>query len=664
MASISSQIQIVDRMSGPLRGMVTAIDRVVTSLQTMDTKIEGGFDTNQIYEARQAIDLCNAELNEMVNNLQQADKAENGINGNSFRDMADGILSAAAAYMSIQGLQQLAGVSDSLVQTKARLNLVNDGLQTTDELFNQVYASAQRSRAPVMSTADIVAKLGQRAGDVFNNNQETIAFAENLSKMFVIAGASQEEMASASLQLTQALGSGVLRGEELNAVFESAPNVIQTIANYMGVPIGQIRTLASEGKITGEIVKNAMLGATNEINRQFAEMPMTWGQVWTIAMNKLTMATQPLLLAINWLAQNWAVLEPIVIAGATALGLYVAALLVYKTYAGISAALTAISAVSMSGYSISTFMATAAQSGFNAALMSCPITWIIVGIIAIVALIYAFASAIAQGTGVATTGFGVICGAINVVIQFFYNLFLVVANIFAGIGGACMALGYNIVAAFNNAIASVKSVFYSLLSVAMSVISKIAAALSKLPFIEFDAEGLGAAADNYAAKAASSKADKMAYKSIGGAFSEGFHSNDAFSKGWAGSAFKAGASWGDSKIAGLSNMFGGKTGKSFDMKDFKMPGNLADNMNNLGKLGGMADDLGSIKDSVAISQEDLKYLRDIAEREVVNRFTTAEIKVEMNNNNNISGENDIDGIIDKLATGVDEAMQKAAEGVH
>lgn len=220
----------------------------------------------------------------------------------------------------------MVALSDSMTQTTARLNMINDGLQTTEELQDKIFASAQRSRTEYLATADIVAKLGQKAGDAFSSNDETIAFAENLNKMFVIAGASQMEMESASLQLTQALGSGVLCGEELNAVFEAAPNVIQSIADYLDVPVGQIKNMASEGQITADIVKNALLGATDEINAQFESMPMTWGQVWTGICNELVYASQPIFDFISLLAQNWEILEPIVIGAAVALGSYVAVL--------------------------------------------------------------------------------------------------------------------------------------------------------------------------------------------------------------------------------------------------------------------------------------------------------------------------------------------------
>lgn len=216
-------------------------------------------------------------------------------------------LVAVAAGFTIG--KELFGLSDEMTQTTARLNLMNKGfpakdvssgaptqgaegneainnsLQQTEQLQEKIYLSAQRSRTSYLDTADVVAKLGQRAGDAFSGSDEVLAFAENLNKQFKIAGASQQEIASASLQLTQALGSGVLRGEELNAVFEAAPNVIQTIADYLGKPIGEIRGLAADGLITADIVKNAMLSATDKINEQFESIPMTWSDAWNMMKN-------------------------------------------------------------------------------------------------------------------------------------------------------------------------------------------------------------------------------------------------------------------------------------------------------------------------------------------------------------------------------------------
>ena len=665
MASISASIDIYDRVSAPIYNMISAMDKMIGTVYDVQTAMDNGFDSSEFYEVRQAIDLAAREMEEMETNIQQARKQQEEFNqevqeGASAMDgLENKVLGLVGAYASLQGIQKVVNLSDEYVQTTARLNMVNDGLQTTEELQQQIFASAQRSRASYTATADVVSKLAMRAGDAFTSNQEAIVFAENLNKMFVIAGASQEEMNSASLQLTQALGSGVLRGEELNAVFEAAPNIIQTIADSLGVGIGEIRAMAAEGQITADVVKNALLGATGEINSQFESMPMTWGQVWTGVMNELYMASMPVLELINLLANNWSIIEPLVIGAAAAIGLYTAALLIGKGAMLAHAAVTAIQTAFTSGWSMANFVATASQQGLNAALMACPLTWIILLIIAIIAIIYAVCSAIAKLTGVANSGFGVITGGINVVIQFFKNLGLSVANIALGIGNAIAALGSNMMTAFNNAICSIQSWFWGLLSTAMSVVEGICAALNKLPFVEFDYSGISAKADEYAAKAAEAEGNKQDYKSIGDAFNEGMSTFDTFQDGWASDAFSAGAAWGDGVADSVSNMFsGGIDTGAFDYSSYdasQLPANIADT----------ADNTGSMSDSMDISSEELKYLHDIAERDVINRFTTAEIKVEMGGiTQNISSETDVDGIIDYMVEGVNEAMAISARGVH
>lgn len=228
----------------------------------------------------------NRTLMEIVNRQSQHREQTERTN-NSAKKLLSTMRSIAAATGVVTLVKSFLETSDSMSQITAKLNLINDGMQSTAELQNMIYQSAQRSRASYESTANTVARLGQNAKEAFSSNAELIQFAENLNKQFVNAGASQQEMASASLQLTQALGSGVLRGEELNAVFESAPNIIRNIADYLGVGVGEIREMASDGQITADIVKNALLSATDEINQNFEAMPLTLSQAFTMGKNAI-----------------------------------------------------------------------------------------------------------------------------------------------------------------------------------------------------------------------------------------------------------------------------------------------------------------------------------------------------------------------------------------
>ena len=319
-----------------------------------------------------------------------------------------------------------------------------------------------------------------------------------------------------------------------------------------------------------------------------------------------------------------------------------------------------------------TFAQTAAQYGLNAALLACPITWIVMLVIALVAAIYAACSAIAKFTGIANSGFGVICGGINVVVQFFVNLGLTIANIALGIWNALGACAQNIGIAFSNVISGVQAWFYNLLSTALTVVAGICEALNKLPFVEFDYSGITNAASDYAAKAAEASGNIQDFVSIGDAFNEGMSTFDTWQDGWVGDAFNAGANWGDGGASGISDAVGGL----FDMDlgaatdygagglgtggygDFAM-----DDL--LGNTGQTAANTGAAADALSTSTEELEYLRDIAERDAINRFTTAEVRIDMTGmTNRIEGGADLDGVISTLTDGFTEALLTAAEGVH
>lgn len=626
-------------------------------------------------------------------------------------ELTNTIKRAVAAYVSIQSVGKALNISDELVQTTSRLNMMNDGVQTTAELVNMVYAAAQDARGSFSQMADVVARFGNNAKDAFSSSEEVVAFADLIQKQMTIAGASTQEAANAELQLSQALGSGVLRGDELNSIFEQAPNLIQNIADYLDVPIGKIREMAADGELSADVVKAAIFSAADDINSKFNEMPMTWGQMWQSMQNTALIAFQPVLQRLNdlanseafqtfiqgaieamatlanillnifelvgtvggFIADNWSVISPIIYGVIAALAVYAAYLGIVKGIEIASAAATAIHSVAMSAkigvmaaLTGQTMAATAAQMGYNGALYACPVVWIIVLIIALIAVIMAVCSAIAKMTGIANSGFGVITGGVNVVIQFFKNLGLTVANIALGIGNAIAALASNMMTAFHNAICSVQSWFYNLLSTALSVIEGICSALNKLPFVEFDYSGISSAADDYAAKASEAAGNKEDYQSISDAFNEGFTTFDAFQDGLASDAFNAGAAWGDGIADKVSNF---SLSDVFGQTDIPNVGDYTSGFNdaiaNSGvgdSIGNIDDNTGKIKDSLDVTEEDLKYLRDIAEQESINRFTTAEVTINQTNNNNVSSDTDLDGFITALDDAMGEAIDEVTNG--
>ena len=372
-------------------------------------------------------------------------------------------------------------------------------------------------------------------------------------------------------------------------------------------------------------------------------------------------------------SDNWSWIGPIVYGIVAALGAYVAVLTVYNAVQAITTGLKAAAAFQETVHAAAvamstgaTFAATAAQHGFNAALLACPITWIVVAVIALIAGIMALCNWIAKTTGVAQTGFGVLTGGINVVIQAVVNAGLVVANIALGIWNALGAVCSNIGTAFHNVIANVQSWFYGLLSTALTVVAGICEALNKLPFVEFDFSGITSKADEYAAKSAEAANSKEEYTSVADAFSEGFGTFDAYSEGWASDAFQAGAAWGDSVADKVGGMFDGLGYEPGTIEDFANQGFDSFAMDGLGNdVGEIADNTGGMAHALDVSGEELKYLRDIAERDAINRFTTAEVKIDMTGmTNKIDSSNDLDGVIRELTDGFSEALVTAAEGVH
>lgn len=706
MAGISTSIELTDRVSGSLNRITASLYNTTSAFQGVDRASETAFDTGavsamtqELYGYSERIQQLESDL--VDSNRRLAEMEEKTQKAAQSADMLRGAFNVVKGVIAGLGVQKIIQTSDALVQAKSRIGLMTDNLEETQALMDLIYHSAQNSRGSFSEMASVVARFGNNAKDAFSSNDEVVAFAELVQKQMVIAGSTTTESANAILQLSQALASGVLRGDELRSIFEQAPNLIQSIADYLDVPISQIREMASEGELSADVVKAAIFASADDINAKFSEMPMTWGQVWQSMQNTALMKFQPVLQRINdiansdsfktfangaieamavlanvllnifefiatvssFIADNWSIISPIVYGVVTALALYAAYLGIVKAAEIIGAAVKIAMCVASYAHAAATgteatatAAATAAQYGLNTALLACPLTWIILLIVALIAVIYAVCSAIAKMTGVANSGFGVITGGVNVVIQFFKNLGLSVANIALGIGNAIAALGSNMMNAFHNAIMSVQSWFYGLLADALYVVEGICKALNKLPFVEFDYSGITNKADEYANKAAEAANNKADYTSISDAFSEGMSTFDTFQDGWVSDAFDSGAAWGDGLVDKVGGLF--DTSSIDSAYTDTGAGSLLDSVNSIGS------DTSEIADGVNISNENLKYLRDIAEQEAVNQFTTAEIKVDMQNNNNINNNIDIDGIIEQLTTGVEEAMIVAAEGVH
>lgn len=628
-------------------------------------------------------------------------------------DLMNMIKGAVAAYASVQTIGKVMDLSDQLTSTTARINLMNDGLQSTQDLQNMIYLSAERSRGAYQTTADAVSKLGLMAGDAFSSSEEIIAFTEQLNKQFTIAGTEAAGIDAAMLQLTQAMGSGVLRGEEYNSILEQAPNIIQAIADYMEVPKGQLKDMAAEGEITAEIVKNAMFAAADETNAKFEAMPKTFSQIWTSFQNTALMAFQPVLQRLNdvanseafqtfingaiealsmvagivveifnliasvgtMIADNWSWLSPIIYGVAAALLVYYGRLMLVR---GAELALAAVQGVVAVAKGIlaaatmlvtgATWAQTTAQYGLNAAMYACPIVWIIILIIALIALFYAAVAAVNKFAGTSVSATGIICGVFMVAAAFIGNLFVALINFVIDI----FVVLWNFIAAFanffgnvfNDPVGAIARLFFDLVDTVLSLLQSLASAIDTIfgsnlaGAVQGWRDSLGGWVDSTFGQGEEIMAKLNA---------EDLHL-DRFEYS---SAWDAGYSFGegiDESIANFdpSSLFDTNVPGAGDYADLS---NYGSDLGGLGGIGSGVDDIagntGAIADSMDITEEDLKYLRDIAEQEAVNRFTTAEISVDMSGmQNNISNGMDLDGVISGLTEGVNEAIDSMAEGVH
>ena len=493
MATIKTAIQIYDQMSRPLQAMSRGVNTLINAMETAQGTFDHGFDSSVLQQVREDIAEATVGFDQMEQQIRQADTAQNRFNDRvqEGSDRAGGLLqqikNIAVAVGGLAATKKIFGLSDTLASTKARLNLIVDDGGSVNELKKKIMASAQRSRASYLSAAQAVSQMGLMAADAFSSNDELIAFTETLNKQFVIAGANAAGAEAATLQLTQAMASGVLRGEELNSVFEQAPNVIQSIADYLGVSIGEIRGMAAEGQITADIVKNAMFAAADDVNAKFSSMPMTWGQVFTMASNVALQVLQPLLNGINWLANNISIIGPLVLG----LGAAFAVFQIAAHWTQIAAAATAIYHGVVNFLSIgfgiltgNTAAASAAVFTFNSALLANPIVWVVMLIMVLIAALYAGVAAYNKFTGAAVSATGIIGGAFAVLGAHILNTFIVpLQNAFAMIANFIGNV-------FNDPVAAVKVLFYDMCLTVIGYIRNLAQGIedliNKIPGVTVD----------------------------------------------------------------------------------------------------------------------------------------------------------------------------------
>ena len=567
-------------------------------------------------------------------------------------------------------------------------------------------ASAQRSRSAYFDTASAIASLGANAGAAFANTDEIIAFMEQINKQFVIGGASAQGQAAAMLQLTQAMAAGALRGEELNSILENAPGIARAIESYMGIAEGSIKSYAEQGLITAEVVKNAMFAAADETNAKFESMPKTWAQIWTSMQNKALSIFNPILTKINQIANseqftkvtdgiinglagiasvatvvldllinvasvvvdNWSWLSPIILGVAAALGVYYGRLLLVRGAELASAAVSGAVAVAKGIMAAATMLVTGAtwaqvtaQYGLNAAMYACPLVWIIILIIALVALFYAAVAAVNHFAGTSVSATGLICGAFMVALAFIGNIFVALWNLVVDV----FVMIYNLVATvanfignvFNDPVAAVARLFFDLADTVLSVLQALASAIDTIfgsnlsGSVQGWRDSLGGWVDSTFGK--------------GEEVMEKLNADDLkLGRFEYGAAFDMGYEFGqgvEDTVGGLFD-FSAMDSLGADALDAYGLGNTLDGI--YGNTGDTAGNTAAMSDALDIAEEDLAYMRDIAEREAINRFTTAEIRVEQQNTNYISQDTDLDGIMDAWANDFATKLDVSEEGVH
>lgn len=721
MGTIRSQMALNDGMSAVLKKITRSLDTTISAFEEMQKASGKSMDTKLLKSAHAMLAQCNDEIDQMADEYERAQKQQQRLNDSIDKGTASAggllkkIAGIAGAYMSLNAVKGLVtdsmGLADTQIGVQTQLKTVTRNMGTGD-YYDQILQKASDIQGRGMYGDEaMIAGAGELAtyftdGDAILSMMDTLTnyaagmsgggevdskamtdYATGLGKIMV---GSFDAMAQKGFEFTD-VQKKIIEGtatekqvaEELGDEYVNLSNDMQAAAvigsvideGWSGLydamsqtPEGQIiqfkNTLGDLKETIGAGLYPAVLNFMSLFQEnlpQIQEFADLFVQGIGRIINFLTQAANKALEFASTVQDNWSIIEPIV------LGI-VAALTAYAIISGIVAAVNGAHALSEGVKAAAQKMATgatlaetAAQHGLNAALLACPITWIVVGVIALVAAIAAVCSWIAKTTGIAATGFGVITGGINVAIQAVWNAMLVVANVAIGIWNALSACCSNIGTAFHNVIANVQGWFYGLLSTVLTVVSGICAALNKLPFVSFDYSGITAAAEEYAGKSAEAYGSVEEYTNVGDAFKSGMGTFDTFKDGWASDAFAAGSAWGDGVADKVSGLFDYEAGT---IDDFVTDTGYA--MDGIGSdTADIADSTGGMAKSLDVSNEQLQYLRDIAERDAINRFTTAEVKIDMTGmNNRIEGSADLDGVISQLTDGFAEALVTAAEGVH
>lgn len=634
-AAFEASAQQLDTMRAAGEAGTAAYKQLETQNERLRLKVEAldtqtGILTGKAREAQAAAEKEAAAFKDQADAAEKASKSTKELSDNQKNAIssADALASAvkrlAASYLSIQGLKKAVDLSDGLVSTRARLDRMNDGLQTTQQLETMIYQSAQRSRGNFMDTMGLVSQLGTMAGSAFGNTKEIVQFAEQLNKQLALSGASGQAAQAAILQLEQGLASGVLRGDELNSVMEQAPAIARSIADYLQVDMGKLREMGQQGQITAAVVKNAMFAAAAETNAEFAKTPMTWAQVWTVASNAAIRALDPLLAAINWVANNIQTVVPIVISLGTAFGV----LLIAANWTNILA--------------FASEKAAAAQAFLNAVMAANPAALAAAAVLVLVAALYAGVAVMNHFAGTSVSATGIITGAFAVMGAFVFNSVLVPLQ-----NGFAMFANF-VGNVFTNPVAAVKVLFYDMAITVLQYMQNIASAveglINMIPGVTVDlTSGLGGWITDLAKK----RSDEIQ--------NSGY---TEYVKPWKnmdlGSAYTRGYDLGSN--LSLGNLFG-----PGGLGDLGVP-QAADVNSLLNNVGAIKNNTGKIAKTVDLSDEQLKMMVDIAERKFVNNInlTSQAPVITVNGQNTGNTEADRQSLAEMLGDLIYERVQSGS----
>ena len=688
MATIKQMFELIDGVSPALNKISRAVDKVVGKFDrtakaatSMETAAERGANgiRSAVERSASPIQMLGGLVTGLNQKLRSAgngafERIKSGLSGMAGQFALATV--AASAFMSalsyISGLpERLTRASDAYAGIQARLRMVAGGAQQAAELNDLIYASAQRARGSYEEMADSVSKIAMTAKKAFPDARDVVPFMEGIQKLFVIGGTGVEQQKNAMLQLTQALGSGKLQGDEFRSIAEAAPLIEQMVAKYMQIDPGQLKAISSEGKITADILRNSILTNLDLIEEQFGSMGRTWEQNMQVIENAGQRAFAPVFAEINALANSAAcqtfanvmvwglhiaaaailgVINAVVGLGTTVyqVGSYIGSWLgagfsiayqYFETFIDLAIAGLAIYAgywiatnVLIDSYVLSMAAATVTQWAMNAASAAySAILWVINLRTTIVA------AATAAWTLV-TGGLTAAWRALNIV-MYMNPIGLVIGLVLVAIGvfTAWVMHTYGL----RNALASAFSAMAGIVANAVNfMIDRIN---NLIQLINKAAEGINGlfGTDIGMVGEISYRADPGQWSKDAEDFVQNFD---------------------------IHNYLPGMPEGLMPSAAPYVPGNAMpyDGSEDLGKSGReTADNTGAIKEAMEISDEDLKYLREAAEQEAINQYTTATVQIDMGGvNNNISNGMDLDGVMTFMTDGLLEAMAAGAEAVH